>query len=697
MQSEQEGHGEKRNRFRRSLSRRFLLRLLFILFLGQCLTLGWSLHSNKKIQEADVKDKLTLCGKQLTAVAVVSRATFDFTYLGQLADEMIKDPDLVRITYIDNGVTIIDVKKPNPPADQLKMALPVLSGTERVGTIDFSYSHARVMGNILSQTMVSIVLTGVLFLLLGAFTIFFFNRDIGSKIALINANLNQVSSGDLTTRTKQFANDELGSISYGLDFVIGWLSTTVGRIKKISSNVADATNHLSRTFRTLIKGVTQQQESTGKALLSVQNSLVSQQQIINATEELLDLSRESTSALGDILSASQGVVDKMDRLSSHVDSSYGTIIGLSNAANEVASVAAKADGSVAAADLAVSGINSSVTRIAAIVRETTDVSEEMNSIIAEQGVKSVNDAIESMQKIDQLAASLSGTISSLGSRSNDIAKILEVIKEVTDQTKLLSLNAQILSGQAGEHGRPFSVVAAQMKELSNKTANSTTEIEAIVSAIQHEISLAVSSAIATSRMVAEGKTVAVKVNEALLQIRDASQRSTQMVSTIQDVTADQNQGLQGIVKAFDEIRELINEVNRTTGVENDGIKGLQQDFDTIREATRITRSASESQVESIQLISKNLTMANDKTCEIATASRKQREMSEELIVAMEKVSHISIDTVKGVKEVATRFGGISEAVNTLHREIEIIKTETDAEAGPETEVQIEFSPAASSI
>jgi len=674
MQPEQIGQSESKTRVRRSLSRRFLLQLLFILFLGQCLTLGWSLHSNKNIQETDVRDKLNLCGKQLTAVAVVSRATFDFTYIGQLADEMIKDADLVRITYIDNGVPILDVKKPNPPPGQLKMELPVLAGTEKVGAIVFYYSYARVRSNIVSQALVSTALTAVLFLFLVIFTRFFFNRDIGSKIALINAHLNQVSSGDLTTRTNLTTDDELGSISYGLDFVIGWLSTTVIRIKNISGSVTDATNHLSMTFKSLIDGVSQQQVSTENVLVSVQNSLVSQQQIITATEDLLGLSSESTSALEEILSASRGVVEKMDRLSSHVDSSYDTITELSSSSSEVAAVASRANVSVDAADLAVSSINSSVSRIGAIVKETTQVSADMNTIIAERGMKSVSDSIESMLKIDQLTASLSETIASLGARSNDIAKILDVIKEVTDQTKLLSLNAQILSGQMGEHGRPFAVVAAEMKALSNKTSHSTTEIEAIVTAIQQEMTSAVTAALATSKMVAEGKTVAGKVNEALLRIREASQKSSQMVGTIQEVATDQNQELKGIVKAFDEIRKLITEVNRATGAENDSIKGLLRDFDTIREATSVTKSASENQVKSIQLISENFLMANDKTYEIATASKEQRRVSEEIIVAMETVSQISTETVQGVKDVAVRIGGISDAVDTLHREIEMIKT-----------------------
>ncbi|MDD2732944.1 MAG: methyl-accepting chemotaxis protein [Desulfuromonadaceae bacterium] len=671
--------------FRMSLSRRFLLRLLAILFLGQCLTLGWSLYLNHDIQGAGISEKLTLCGKQMAAVALVSRTSFDFTYLGQLADELLKDPDIDRVSYVDNGVPILDVKNSVAHADPLKIEIPVLVGTDKVGSIDIYYSLARVNGNIVSQATISAALTAILFLFLVLFTKFFFNRDIGSKIALINANLNQVSSGDLTNRSKLVTGDELGSISAGLDYVVDWLSTTVIRIKSISTSVAAATNHLSRTFKALIDGVTQQQVATEHALIAVQNTLASQQQIITATEDLLGLSGESTTALGDILVASKGVVDKMDRLGINVDSSCSTISELSRTSSEVSAMAARANGSVEDADLAISGISSSVSKIGSIVRDTTLVSAEMDRIIADQGVKSVNDAIDSMQNIDQLVTSLSTTISSLGGRSNDIARILEVIKEVTDQTKLLSLNAQILSAQAGIYGHPFAVVSAEMKALSNKTALSTKEIETIVSAIQMEMSSAVNSAIAASEMVSEGKAVAEKVSQALLRIQEASRQSNQMVGTIQVVADNQDQDLQGIIRVFDEIKTLIKEVNRATRVENDGIQGLQQDFDTIRAATSITRSASESQVKSIQLISENFLMANDKTSEIATATKKQHAVSVEMITAMEKVSRISTETVKGVTDVATRISGISDEVNFMHHEIEMIKTET--EAIPETETE----------
>lgn len=685
MQPEQNIPVNATTKTHRKLSRRFLFRLLCILFIGQCLTLGWSLYINKTIQEDNIKEKLLLSGKQLAAVATVSRASFDFTYLGQIADELNKDPDIVQVTYTDNGVSIIDVKNSSKPAEVLKLELPVMAGAEKVGTVGIYYSLDGVKEHLVSQATISTALTAILFLLLVLFTRYFFNKDIGSKIAAINANLKQVSNGDLTTRTSLTSQDELGTISSGLDFVVDWLSSTVSRIKSISSTVASATRHLSSTFTALIDKVSLQKSSTENALIAVQGSLAAQQQIIVATEDLLGLSEESTVALNDILATSKGIVDKMDHLTRNVDSSHSTISELAQSSSEIATMAARANDSMENTDRAITNISGSVSRIGSIVKDTTLVSAEMNRVIAEQGVKSVNDAINSMENIDQFVCSLSETITTLGGRSNDIAKILDVIKEVTEQTKLLSLNAQILSGQAGVYGRPFAVVAAEMKALSNKTAHSTKEIETIVTAIQQEIESAVRSAFATSTTVAEGKNVAGKVNLALQMIKKSSQQSTQMVSSIQTVANNQNQDLQGIVTVFDEIKILIREVNRATDEESRAIKGLQQDFDAIRGATTITKSASESQVQSIQLISENFIMANDKTYEIATATKKQSKMGAEVITAMEMVSSISTETVEGVKDIANHIGAISDDVNSLHNEIETIKTSNRPQSVPEPE------------
>ncbi|NVN91766.1 MAG: response regulator [Desulfuromonadales bacterium] len=203
------------NRFQTSLFRRFLFRLLIILFLGQCLNLGWSLHSNYSIQKADVRDKITLYGKQLTAVAVVSKPTFDFTYLGQLVDELLKDPDISRITYTDTGVTIFDEQKTDRISDPQKIELPVLSGTNKVGEIAVHYTLARIKKNVLSQTLISLVLSILVYAFLAAFTRLFFYREIGAKIieALLKTQGETTAAREYTDNIIRSMNDTLIVVS----------------------------------------------------------------------------------------------------------------------------------------------------------------------------------------------------------------------------------------------------------------------------------------------------------------------------------------------------------------------------------------------------------------------------------------------------------------------------------------------------
>lgn len=659
--------------YSRSLSRSFVIRLIVILLLGQCIALAWSLFTNEKIQKADIQEKIALSGKQLASLAVVSRTTFDFTYLGQLIDELIKDDDILRITYIDKGMVVIDRKETAQEGDILILEVPVVDGADQVGKIIFEYTDYRVVRNVMHQGIISVALMAVLFTILAVFVYYFFDRDIGSKINDISRSIEQMTKGDLTVRQGSVSDDEFGAISSGLDFLSRWLSTTIERYKSISENVADATELLNRTFKDLINGVNRQQLSTENAMVSVQNVIDSMEQVILSTDDLLELSGESTQALNGILATSQGIMDKMDRLNNSVNASYESVVAITRTSREVASSASRANNAIEYADSAVSSISHSVKRISGFVRETTDLSRHTDTIIAERGIRSVQDAIDSMQQIEQFVASLSIVITTLGSRSKDIAKVLDVIKEVTEQTKLLSLNAQILSGQAGEHGKPFAVVAAEMKSLSDKTALSTKEIESIVSTIQGEIASAVNSTHDTSRMVGEGKAVAARANDALQMIQESSHRSSRMVGSIDGLAAEQNQSLEQIIAAFAEIRNLISDVNRATIEEEQGMTLLLDSFGDIRNAMEVTRTASKEQTRSIQQVSENIAYTNDKTGYISVAAKQQHENSHEMIKSMKRIIQIGAETVNGVRDVSARIVKMSSEVESLKREFKSFK------------------------
>jgi methyl-accepting chemotaxis protein len=87
----------------------------------------------------------------------------------------------------------------------------------------------------------------------------------------------------------------------------------------------------------------------------------------------------------------------------------------------------------------------------------------------------------------------STTVAQLGQSSEEIGRIVGVITEIAEQTKMLALNATIEAARAGAAGKGFAVVAAEVKDLSRKTAEATTEISRMIDAIQADTKNAVGS------------------------------------------------------------------------------------------------------------------------------------------------------------------------------------------------------------
>ena len=119
--------------------------------------------------------------------------------------------------------------------------------------------------------------------------------------------------------------------------------------------------------------------------------------------------------------------------------------------------------------------------------------EKRDAVEASQVSHSNQLAIETisgnMLMMSEDSQQMSGKVDGLSERASQIGGIVQLIKEIADQTNLLALNAAIEAARAGEQGRGFAVVADEVRKLAERTTKATAEISTLVSSIQHETSL----------------------------------------------------------------------------------------------------------------------------------------------------------------------------------------------------------------
>ena len=128
-----------------------------------------------------------------------------------------------------------------------------------------------------------------------------------------------------------------------------------------------------------------------------------------------------------------------------------------------------------------------VTQTSAAAEELTKSSEDVIMKVNKMS-QAAQDSFNGMKTIKEYLEKSNDIIGSLGSKSIKIGKIIEIIDDIADQTNLLAINAAIEAKRAGEFGSGFTVVADEIRKLSDSTSKSTGNITDLIEIIQHEIS-----------------------------------------------------------------------------------------------------------------------------------------------------------------------------------------------------------------
>jgi len=654
-----------------SLSKKFLKRVLIILLIGQALTMMLVYRDRLQVENGELTNRIKLLAKITSNSAYRAVLENDYTYLTLITNEIINDQDVISVA-VDNrkGPEIVyKSEKPKQAVSTEAIALPIISRDGDVGSVRISYTRDNIREKLIRHLFTLIALQAFVVLALILLIRYFFSKDIGNKIVQVGALLEEVKEGNLTSRINyNREQDEIGAIANGLDFLIDHLAGTINKMAAISGNLRSAIDQTNMITSEVVNSTEGQQKNLTVVFDALKEASLSQEQIIDHTAKMQNMAEANSDALAFINVTYGGIVHNIDSLDGNMSTLHSSVNGLSCSSREVALLAEQAAESVKDASMAMDSINISVTNINNVVKDTTAFSIESSEGIAKKGIAVVSNVIETMERIESFFNTLSGTIVRLDARSKDIKKIVMVIHEVTAQINLLSLNAQIIAGQAGESGKSFAVVANEMKLLATKSALSAKEIESIIHTIQNEISSAVSETGDSAQIVQDGNSAAFVTGEVLDEIMEMSRRSTEMMQSIALLTDEQSRLSDSVCNDIRLLHDLNHRVKNAAFEEEMSTAVIMNAVNVVSGLTNETREATEKQFESLKIIAENTRLSNTRGGEIKAASSVQQEINHAIIGSI----GASLETGNSI---ITDVQKISAGISDVHMELEHLRQE----------------------
>ena len=284
---------------------------------------------------------------------------------------------------------------------------------------------------------------------------------------------------------------------------------------------------------------------------------------IESAARQLALNSRSDLAGGDELAR---IGKSYNHLMDALDRAVGNIQNFTSQVNVTVGAVAKVAADINQASLtqtdAAQSTAASVEQVAVsvqLVAENSNHAAEISEAVLRKAQQSIQGLEETRAQFEAIAGTLDGAgevTRRLADRSANISSIVNVIREIAEQTNLLALNAAIEAARAGEQGRGFAVVADEVRKLAERTSSATQEIGQLLSGIQGEINQVVVAMQQGQEQMQTGQGLVGTARQLVEEIGGEARDSAQNVHSIADSTREQGIAANAIAQRIEQIVQM---------------------------------------------------------------------------------------------------------------------------------------------
>ncbi len=395
---------------------------------------------------------------------------------------------------------------------------------------------------------------------------------IKTPLLEINDVAQTISSGDLTKRVNYKSKDEFGELGTAFNEMVDNIQIANDAVRKekaaVEQKVKEAVAESEKNSEYLSRSTNQ--------LLGAMTKFANGDLTVSVNSEIKD---------DDIGQLFDGFNTAVKNIKNMIEQVMDSVKATASATSEISSSSEQMAAGAQEQSAQATEIAGAVEEMSATILETTKnagiaaKSAKEAGVIANDGGTVVNETVVGMNRIAEVVSEAAIAVKELGTNSNKIGEIIQVIDDIADQTNLLALNAAIEAARAGEQGRGFAVVADEVRKLAERTTKATKEIAGMIKEIQKDTGGVITSIEQGAIEVEKGKDLAAKAGASMEDIVSSTNKVVDVINQVAAASEEQ-------ASASEQISLNIEGINTVTHQSAAGVQEIAKSSENLNKLTK---------------------------------------------------------------------------------------------------------------